>query len=121
MLNKGWESNTAADPFPRCGDVQSKALHLQGGPFFGWGGGFGTSMRDFVPSPLDPAYDCFLHPGNPLCARHVYNSLRIQLAVFDLAIWNSTVAMIAGAMLLWSMTSKPSFSPTNPCAPSVTK
>jgi hypothetical protein len=89
-FNQGWEANTAADPFPICGDAQSKALHLQGGPFFGWGGGFGTSMRDFVPSPLDPAYDCFLHPGNPLCVPSTdeFASVTVDVSKFEgVALW----------------------------------
>jgi hypothetical protein len=51
-FSKGWEPDTVPDPFPRCGNSPAKALHLQGGPFLGWGGGFGTAMKDAFPTPM---------------------------------------------------------------------
>jgi hypothetical protein len=43
-------------------------LHIQGGPFNGWGGGVGTSAKDWVayPSP-DPAFDCFVNKDSSFC------------------------------------------------------
>jgi hypothetical protein len=43
----GWAPNTESNPFPRCNSQQpDSALHIQGGPFLGWGGGVGMSAKD---------------------------------------------------------------------------
>jgi hypothetical protein len=59
-FDRGWEPSTVADPFPRCADGSApRALHIQGGPFYGWGGGVGTSAKDWsgFPAPSDlPGY-----------------------------------------------------------------
>jgi len=65
-FDQGWEPSTVEDPFPRCENGRTpRALHIQGGPFYGWGGGFGTSMKDFVPN--DAAYGCLQNSQSPLC------------------------------------------------------
>jgi len=41
----GWEPPTIEDPFGRCGREGNEVLHITGGPFLEWGGGFGRSLR----------------------------------------------------------------------------
>jgi len=86
----GWEPLTVADPYPRCSDGgSSNALHIQGGPFLGWGGGFGTSMYNWLLNP-PPTYDCSLHPDNPLCvpSTNPYAYAMVDVSTFEgVALW----------------------------------
>lgn len=67
-LDKTWEASTALDPFPRCGaDGPARAMHIQGGPFYGWGGGFGTAAKDWRTNAPDPLLYCFRAPDSPFC------------------------------------------------------
>ena len=90
-FDRGWEPATQEDPYPRCSDRSTpRALRVQGGPFFGWGGGFGISMRDFVPNPTDRAYDCFVHADNPLCLQESdeFAQLAVDVSKFEgVAVW----------------------------------
>ena len=51
-FTKSWETATWPDPFPRCGaSGPARALRIEGGPFYGWGGGFGSSAKDWHMQP----------------------------------------------------------------------
>ncbi len=90
-FDNSWETSTQPDPFPRCTDRSApNAVHIQGGPFYGWGGGFGSSMRDYLPHTPDPKYDCFATPGNPLCepSDYEFESNAVDLSQFEgVALW----------------------------------
>lgn len=91
-LSTGWQSPTVPDPFPRCDNGSaSQALHIQGGPFLGWGGGFGTSIRDFLSGPLlPPDYNCSAPPRHPLCAdsKNPFAWAMVDASTFEgVALW----------------------------------
>jgi hypothetical protein len=68
-----WQTSTVADPFPRCGaSGPARAIRIQGGPFYGWGGGFGTSAKDWLKyaQDVDPAFACSTKPDSPFCLIH---------------------------------------------------
>lgn len=72
-FTRSWEAPLAPDPFPRCGsDTTPMAIHIQGGPFYGWGGGFGTSAKDWLGGSTlpDHAFDCGSATGGSLCPRY---------------------------------------------------
>lgn len=69
-FSKGWSTPLHIDPSPLCG--KQVALHIQGGPFWGWGGGFGTSAKDWLRYPEshdDNAFNCFKNPDSSLCPK----------------------------------------------------
>jgi hypothetical protein len=68
---RSWETPLVADPFPRCGTDTPLALHIEGGPFLGWGGGVGSSAKDWGAGlpPINPAFDCFKNPQSPFCQK----------------------------------------------------
>jgi hypothetical protein len=83
-FSTGWSAPTHDDPSPLCG--KSKALHIQGGIFWGWGGGFGSSAKDWAKSASnhDPAFDCTRYPDSPVCdSKDVPDYM--QSAVFNLS------------------------------------
>jgi hypothetical protein len=91
-FTKGWDAPTETDPFPRCGTSgPTNALHIQGGPFLGWGGGFGASIRDFLTSGLRPAdYDCSVPPVSPLCvdSKNPFPWAMVDASTFEgVALW----------------------------------
>jgi hypothetical protein len=65
-FDKGWQASTVSDPFPRCGQP-SNALHIQGGLFLGWGGGFGTAAANWLLYPQDPHFNCPADSDVSLC------------------------------------------------------
>lgn len=65
------ETRRSVIPVERCGDPNNNVLHITGGPFEGWGGGLGTSIKDWWKRafPTDAAHPpaCGSEPSDLPC------------------------------------------------------
>jgi hypothetical protein len=85
----GWTPNTESNPFPRCsGQPPDRALHIQGGPFLGWGGGVGMGAKDLKPN-IDSPVGCS-QPSDSLCVRSSedYTDAEMDVSAYEgVAVW----------------------------------
>ena len=86
----GWTPNTESNPFPRCSSQQpDRALHIQGGPFLGWGGGVGMGAKDLGVVPTDVPNGCS-QPSDSLCvlSSEDYKDAEMDVSAYEgVALW----------------------------------
>jgi hypothetical protein len=86
----GWEPNTESNPFPRCNSQQpDNALHIQGGPFLGWGGGVGMGAKDLGVVQTALPNGCS-QPSDSLCvlSSEDYPDAEMDVSAYEgVAVW----------------------------------